>query len=81
MGCGRGAAVTPEQAARLGQDLTPIGAEKAGNRDGTIPAYEGGEAPLPGWSWGKVRAQYSKFKDETVLFSIDASSVDRYAST
>ncbi len=78
-GAGAGAAVTPEQAARLGQDLTPIGAEKAGNPDGTIPAYEGGEAPLPGWSWGKVRAQYSKFKDETVLFSIDASSVDRYA--
>jgi len=33
-GCrARGAAVTPEQAgARLGQDLTPIGAEKAGNQ-------------------------------------------------
>jgi Protein of unknown function (DUF1329) len=73
------AAVTPEQADRLGKDLTPIGAERAGNRDGTIPAYEGGEAPLPGWSWGKVRSRYSKFKDEQPLFSIDASSVDRYA--
>jgi len=73
------AAVTPEQAAHLGQDLTPIGAERAGNQDGSIPAYEGGETPLPGWSWGKVRSQYSNFKDEKPLFSIDASNVSRYA--
>ena len=72
------AAVTPEQADRLGKDLTAIGAEQAGNADRTIPAYEGGEAPLPGWSWGKVRSHYSKFKDEQPLFSIDASNVDRY---
>jgi Protein of unknown function (DUF1329) len=73
------AAMTPEQADRLGKDLTPVGAERAGNREGTIPAYEGGEAPLPGWSWGKVRWRFSKFKDEQPLFSIDASNVERYA--
>jgi hypothetical protein len=73
------AAVTPEQADRLGKDLTPIGAERAGNQDGTIPPYQGGEAPLPGWSWGKLRSRYSKFKDEQPLFSIDATNVDRYA--
>ena len=73
------AAVTPEQAGRLGRDLTPVGAERAGNHEGTIPAYEGGEAPLPGWSWGKVRWRFSKFKDEQPLFSIDASNVERYA--
>ena len=27
----------PEEAARLTQDLTPVGAEKAGNKAGTIP--------------------------------------------
>jgi hypothetical protein len=85
LGCSAGlgvtvtAAVTPEQADRLGKDLTPVGAERVGTPDGTIPPYEGGEAPLPGWSWGKVRSQYSKFKDERPLFSIDASNVDRYA--
>jgi len=73
------AAVTPDQAERLGKELTPIGAEKAGNAEGTIPAYEGGEAPLPGWTWGKVRSRYSKFKDEQPLFSIDVSNVDRFA--
>lgn len=35
------AAVTPQEAARLGSDLTPVGAERAGNgRD--IPAWNGG---------------------------------------
>ncbi|HVH82715.1 MAG TPA: hypothetical protein VM713_00215 [Steroidobacteraceae bacterium] len=35
-------AVSPQEAARLGQDLTPLGGEKAGNADGTIPAWTGG---------------------------------------
>ena len=30
------AKVSPEEAARLGQDLTPMGAEKAGNADGSL---------------------------------------------
>ena len=38
------AQVTAAQAARLGQELTPIGAEKAGNAAGTIPAWDGGLA-------------------------------------
>jgi len=32
------AAVSEEDAARLGRDLTPTGAERAGNADGSIPA-------------------------------------------
>ena len=39
------AKVSPEEAARLGQDLTPMGSEKAGNADGTIPAWDGGHNP------------------------------------
>ncbi len=74
------AAVTPEQAEHLGRDLTAIGAEKGANQEGTIPAWEGGEAPLPGWTWGQARWRFSRFKDEQPLFSIDASSVDRYAA-
>src|SRR5579864_1525956 len=74
------AGVTPQEADRLVKDLTPVGAEKAGNADGTIPAYEGTDAPLPGWEWGKVRSQYWKYKDEKPLFTIDASNVDKYAA-
>ncbi|MGA3802352.1 DUF1329 domain-containing protein, partial [Pseudomonas fluorescens] len=36
------AAVSPEEAAKLGSTLTPVGAEKAGNADGMIPAWSGG---------------------------------------
>ena len=33
------AKVSAEEAAKLGNELTPIGAEKAGNAEGTIPAW------------------------------------------
>ena len=41
------AAITADQAARLGKDLTPMGGEKAGNASGTIPAWEGGITTPP----------------------------------
>ncbi|WP_051443587.1 DUF1329 domain-containing protein [Curvibacter gracilis] len=59
--------------------LTPSGAEKSGNKDGSIPAWEGAEPPLPGWEWGKLRQAHWKYKDEKPLFTIDASNVDKYA--
>ena len=39
------AAVSADEAKQLGTTLTPIGAEKAGNKDGTIPEYTGGIKP------------------------------------
>ena len=36
------AAVTTEEAKQLGSSLTEFGSEKAGNADGSIPAYTGG---------------------------------------
>ena len=41
------AAVSPDQAAKLGSSLTAVGAEKAANADGTIPAYTGGLTTIP----------------------------------
>lgn len=72
-------AVPANEAERLGKDLTPVGAEKAGNKEGTIPAWGGKDEPLKGWAWGKQRSEFSKYKDEKPLFSIDASNVDKYA--
>ena len=47
------AAITAEQAARLGNDLTPLGGEKAGNANGTIPAWDGGiTSPPAGYQKG-----------------------------
>ncbi len=41
------AAVLREEAARLGRDLTPLGAEMAGNADGSIPAWDPSGPPIP----------------------------------
>ena len=41
------AAVTADEAKQLGTTLTPIGAEKAGNKDGTIPEWTGGVTTPP----------------------------------
>jgi hypothetical protein len=74
------AAVTPQEADKLGKELTAIGAEKAGNADGSISAYEGNDTPLAGWEWGKNRFDYWKYKGDKPLFSIDGSNVDKYAA-
>ena len=39
--------VTPDEAAKLGTTLTGVGAEKAGNKEGTIPPYTGGLTTPP----------------------------------
>lgn len=43
LGAGQAQArVSAEEAARLGKDLTPVGAVRAGNEDGSIPEWTGG---------------------------------------
>ena len=44
---GATAGVPQAQADRLGKDLTPVGGETAGNKEGTIPAWEGGITKPP----------------------------------
>ena len=47
------AAVSESAAAQLGQSLTPLGGEAAGNADGTIPAWTGGiQTPPAGYKVG-----------------------------
>lgn len=73
-----GAAVTAEEAARLKSDLTPFGAEKAGNKDRTIPAWDGGYTKSPpGYKSGDRRPD--PFANEKPLFSINAKNMDQYA--
>ena len=73
------AAVTAVAGVVWGADLTPVGAERGGNKDGTIPAWEGKlDVPVGGWSWGKFRGDYWRHKSEKPLFSIDASNVEKY---
>lgn len=71
------AKVSPQEAAKLGAELTPIGAEKAGNADGSIPAWDGGLKTAPaGYTPG---GEYiNPFAGEKPLFVIDKSNVDQY---
>jgi hypothetical protein len=73
------AAPTAEEIARLGgPELTPVGAERAGNAEGTIPEWKGGVTEPPsGWKPGIKRPDI--FGDDEVLFTIDASNVDQHA--
>jgi hypothetical protein len=67
------AAVSEQQLARLGTELTPVGAEKAGNAAGTIPAWDGG---LPASSGDRYSDPYA---GEKPLFTIDAGNAANYA--
>jgi len=70
------AGLTPDQVARLDGDLTPVGAERAGNVAGTIPAWTGG---LPVTPIDQKVGYLDPYADDPVLFTITAQNVDQYA--
>ncbi len=73
------AAVSAEEAALLKSTLTPLGAEKAGSKDGAIPAWEGAYAKVPaGYKEGTTRAD--PFAAEKPALSISGKNADQYAS-
>jgi len=72
------AEISPEETARLGADLTPLGAEKKGNEDGTIPAWDGGILTPPiGYKPGMHHPDL--YADDKVLMTITAANLDYYA--
>jgi hypothetical protein len=76
------AAITAEEAARLGADLTPLGGEKAGNSAGTIPAWDGGldspaKAGFPSYKTGSHHPD--PFASEKPLFTINVQNASQYA--
>ncbi len=66
------------QAVRLGQDLTPMGAERAGNAAGTIPAWTGGVQPPAGYEAGMHHPD--PFAADPMLYRVDQSNVAQYAA-
>jgi hypothetical protein len=77
-----GAAVSPQEAARLGAELTPLGGEKAGNAAGTIPAWDGGlsspaKAGFPDFK-SPGRAP-DPFPNDKPLYKITPSTAAQYA--
>jgi len=72
------AKVTAQEAEALKTTLTPLGAERAGNADGTIPAWEGGYTTVPeGFVEGGRRPDL--FPEDQVQLKITAQNMDQYA--
>jgi hypothetical protein len=72
------AKVSAQEAEQLKTTLTPMGAEKAGNTEGTIPAWEGGYTTVPeGFVNGGKRGDL--FPEDKVQFKITAQNMDQYA--
>ncbi|MGB9329182.1 MAG: DUF1329 domain-containing protein [Steroidobacteraceae bacterium] len=76
-------AVTPQEAAQLGEELTPLGGEKAGNADASIPAWSGGitsaaAAGFPGYRPGDHHPD--PYAADTPLFTITAANRQQYAA-
>ena len=77
------AAVSPQEAAKLGKELTCVGAEKAGNAEGTIPPYTGkylGE--VPGWNHVKFSGDHpvDPYAAEKPILVITAQNMSQYES-
>jgi Protein of unknown function (DUF1329) len=76
------AAISAQEAARLGADLTPLGGEQAGNAAGTIPAWDGGlsspaKAGFP--SFAPPARAPDPFPNDKALFKITPANAAQYA--
>lgn len=72
------AKITEAEIAKLGTELTPLGGNKAGNADKSIPAWDGGiTQPPAGYTVGDFHP--NPFPDDKVLFEINSTNFNEYA--
>ena len=71
------AKVDASQAARLGQELTPLGGERAGNASGTIPAWTGGLATPPA-NYQPGMHHPDPYADDKLLYRVDSQNLAQY---
>ncbi len=74
--------LSADQIARLDADLTPVGAIRAGNEAGTIPAWEGGikspaDAGFPDFKSGGHHPD--PYASDQVLYTVNAANMAQYA--
>ncbi|QBY05821.1 DUF1329 domain-containing protein [Thalassotalea sp. HSM 43] len=71
------AKVSPEEAAKLGKELTPMGAETAANADGSIPAWTGGITQAPaGYTVGDHHPD--PYPEDKVQYTVTAQNAAQY---
>jgi Protein of unknown function (DUF1329) len=73
------AAVSADEAKQLGTTLTEFGAIKAGNADGSIPAYTGGYTGTQAGFKPDSGFWVDPFKSDKPLFRIDGKNMAQYA--
>lgn len=68
---------TSGQAAKLGTELMPLGGEKAGNADGSIPAWTGGyDGPSTGPMLGDIPT--GLFAGDKPIYEVTAANMSEY---
>jgi len=72
------AEVSADEAAKLDAELTPLGAERAGNAEGTIPPWTGGITEPPA-DYKPGARHPDPYADDPVRFTITAESQDEHA--
>ncbi|MCC6077461.1 DUF1329 domain-containing protein [Pseudomonas sp. GCM10022188] len=72
------AAVSADEAAKLGTSLTKVGADMAASADGSIPAYQGGLTTPPAGFKSGDSMRPDPFAGEKPLLTIDGKNVDQY---
>jgi len=72
------AAVSQQEADRLGKDLMPLGGERAGNASGTIPAWDGGLTKPPAGFLESSRHYVNPFEGDQPLFTITKANLEQY---
>lgn len=74
-------AASPQEAARLGADLTPMGAERAGNEAGTIPAWDGGlsSSARAGVAGASANDLPDPYAGDHPLFRVTVANLAQYA--
>ena len=74
------AAVSQQEAKKLGAELTPMGAEKMSNNDGSIPAWTGSMDSVPaGMSYmGSGDVYPDPYADDKILYTVTASNMNQH---
>lgn len=73
------AAITAAEAARLGSELTPMGADPKANADGSIPEWTGGLTTPPS-NYRAGSGDYTDpFPEDQPLYTITAANMAQYA--
>jgi len=78
LAAGKARAATSAQVAMLQTTLTPTGAERAGNADGSIPPWTGGMNTMPAGVTSGQGLMPDFFSGEQKILSINASNMAQY---